>query len=93
MDDISNLLLGLKRDLEDADEFLSHAHVTALELIGDDPARGDPGWPLIGDVIEYVTSLQTLLRSLKRNPELVELFKQARADLDHLSDQADAASY
>jgi hypothetical protein len=93
MVDISNLLLDLQQGLEDADEFLARANNTALELIGDDPEQGDPGWPLMGDVIEYVAALQTLLRALKRNPELVRYFKEARADLDHLADQADAASY
>jgi hypothetical protein len=47
----------------------------------------------MGDVIDSVAALQTLLRALKRNPELVSSFKQAREDLDHLADQADAASY
>lgn len=78
MGDVSNLLLDLQRDLEDADESLARAYNTALELIGDDPGRGDPGWPLMGDVVEYVVSLQTLLRALKRNPGLVSSFKQAR---------------
>jgi hypothetical protein len=93
MGDVSNLLLDLQRNLEDADEFLARACNTAQDLLSDDPARNDPGWPLMGDVIDSVAALQTLLRALKRNPELVSSFKQAREDLDHLADQADAASY
>lgn len=93
MADVSNLLLDLKRELEDADELLARASSTAQELMGDDPEQDDPGWPLMGDVIDQVAALQTLLRALKRNPELVRSFEVAREDLDHLSDLADGASY
>jgi hypothetical protein len=93
MGDVSNLLLDLKRDLEDADEFLARASSTAQELMGDDPEQDDPGWPLMGNMIDQIAALQTLLRALKRNPELVKSFEEARADLDHLADLADGASY
>lgn len=78
MGDVSNLLLDLKRDLEDAYEFLARAWNTAQELIGDDPERGDPGWPLMGNVIDQIAALQTLLLAMKDHPDLVSSFKQAR---------------
>jgi hypothetical protein len=93
MNDVSNLLLDLKRSLDDADEFLARAINTAVELLGDDPERSDPGWPLMGDVIDQCEALQRLLRGVKRNRDLVHNFEEARAHLDHLSDLADGASY
>jgi hypothetical protein len=87
MGDVSNLLLDLQRNLEDANEFLARAWNTAHDLLGDDPEQNDPGWPLMGDVIDSVAALQTLLLALKGRPDLVSTFKQARENLDHLADR------